>query len=68
MELKINQQTKHFAEETLTIQAILDIEAPAKQKGIAIAINSIVIPKSEWNNYTLSSNDQLLIITATQGG
>jgi len=68
MELKINNQTRHFNHELLTIQALLDIEAPAKQKGIAVAINTTVIPKSEWNNYTLSQNDQVLIITATQGG
>jgi len=68
MELTINNQTKIFAQSALTIQALLDIEAPAKQKGIAVAVNNSVIPKTDWDNYTLSPSDQILIISATQGG
>ena len=68
MELTINNQTKKFAQSALTIQALLDIEAPAKQKGIAVAVNNSVIPKSLWDNHTLSPKDQILIISATQGG
>ena len=67
MELTINHQTKHFAE-SITIQALLDIEVPAKQKGLAVAVNNSVIPKTDWDNYTLSPTDQILIISATQGG
>ena len=68
MELIINNQIKNFAQSTLTIQALLDIEAPAKQKGIAVAINNSVIPRINWDNYTLCPTDQILIISATQGG
>jgi len=68
MELTINNHTKKFAQSVLTIQALLDIEAPTKQKGIAVAINNSVIPKTDWDNYILSPTDQILIISATQGG
>ena len=68
MELTLNNKKKLFAEPTLTVQALLDIEAPDKQKGIAVAVNNSVIPKADWNNYTLSPNDYILIISATQGG
>ncbi|MBX2841250.1 MAG: sulfur carrier protein ThiS [Flammeovirgaceae bacterium] len=37
-------------------------------KGTAIAINNEVIPKNNWNTQQLHENDQLLVITATQGG
>ncbi|MFP9097954.1 sulfur carrier protein ThiS [Flavobacterium sp. RHBU_24] len=68
MELTINNQTKNFAQSELTIQALLDIETPAKQKGIAVAVNNSVIPKTNWDSHTLSPTDQILIISATQGG
>ncbi|MFD2602158.1 MULTISPECIES: sulfur carrier protein ThiS [Flavobacterium] len=68
MELTINNQTRHFTESTVTIQTMLDIEIPLKQKGIAVAVNNTVIPKTQWNSFTLSSTDQILIISATQGG
>ncbi|MBC7748766.1 MAG: sulfur carrier protein ThiS [Methylotenera sp.] len=68
MELKINNQTKQFATDSLTVQALLDLEIPIKQNGIAVAINNTVIPKSNWNLHPLQETDDILIISATQGG
>ena len=68
MELKINNQTKHFATDSLTVQALLDLEIPVKQNGIALAINNTVIPKSDWNSHLIKETDDILIISATQGG
>ena len=68
MELKINNQIKQFPADALSIQALLDIEIPQKQNGIAVAVNNNVIPKSNWNQHLLSETDDILIISATQGG
>jgi len=68
MELKINNQTKQFETNSLTVQALLDLEIPIKQNGIAVAINNTVIPKSNWNLHPLQETDDILIISATQGG
>lgn len=68
MELKINNQTKQFAADSLTVQALLDLEIPVKQNGIALAINNTVIPKSDWNSDLIKETDDILIISATQGG
>ena len=38
------------------------------QKGIALAVNSNVVPVQEWGNYALKENDKIIIIKATQGG
>ena len=68
MELKINNQTKQFATDSLTLQALLDLEIPIKQNGIAVAINNTVIPKSNWKSHIIQETDDILIISATQGG
>ena len=68
MELKINNQTKKFATDSLTVQALLDLEIPEKQNGIALAINNTVIPKSDWKSRLIKETDDILIISATQGG
>jgi sulfur carrier protein len=68
MELKINNQIKLFAADSLTVQALLDLEIPEKQNGIALAINNSVIPKSAWNSHFLKETDDILLISATQGG
>lgn len=68
MELKINNQLKQFASDSLTVQALLDLEIPNKQNGIAVAINNTVISKSNWDSHHLNETDDILIISATQGG
>jgi sulfur carrier protein len=68
MELKINNETKQFPLDSLTVQALLDLEIPNKQNGIAVAINNTVIQKSNWNSHHLLETDDILIISATQGG
>lgn len=68
MELKINQQTKQFNAKSLSIQALLDLEIPNKQNGIAVAVNNTVVPKLNWNEFLVQETDEILIISATQGG
>jgi sulfur carrier protein len=37
-------------------------------KGVAIAVNQEVVPKTKWDNFMIKDNDRLTIIKATQGG
>jgi sulfur carrier protein len=37
-------------------------------KGLAVAVNNEVIPKSTWETHTLNEHDKVTIIRATQGG
>jgi sulfur carrier protein len=67
MEIIINDQKKTF-NSGLTVQQLLDMEIPEKQKGIAVAINNCVVPKSDWSLRSIQPNDSILIIKATQGG
>jgi sulfur carrier protein len=68
MEITINHQQKTFDTESLSLQSLLDLEIPQRQKGIAVACNNRVVPKAEWPSTLLSPHDAILIITATQGG
>lgn len=68
MELKINHQIKQFSVDTLSVQSLLDLEIPNKQNGIAVAINNTVVPKTNWSQHLVSETDEILIISATQGG
>lgn len=68
MELKINNQHKQFSGETISAQALLDLEFPNRQNGIALAVNNTVIPKVNWDTTFLSESDDILVIIATQGG
>lgn len=68
MELKINNTLKKFDCKSITVQKLIDFELPEKQNGIALAVNQTVVPKNQWNTFLLSPSDDILIITATQGG
>ncbi|MES2396026.1 MAG: sulfur carrier protein ThiS [Bacteroidota bacterium] len=67
MEIKLNNIIKVFPEQC-SVQQLLDEVIPEKQKGIAVALNNSVIPKTNWQNQFLKQNDEVLIIKATQGG
>lgn len=51
-----------------TISDFIKSQNIQSTKGLALAINEIVIPKSTWQDHTLASGDRILIIQATQGG
>lgn len=67
MDILINNQ-KHTVSDSSTLQSIVNTQLGEKQKGIAIAVNDNVIPKLNWENHIIKSNDHILIIKATQGG
>ncbi len=67
MEIKLNNQATIFPDQC-SVQQLLDLVMPEKQKGIAIAVNSMVIPKINWQNHFIKPNDAVLIIKAAQGG
>ncbi|GAA3590960.1 sulfur carrier protein ThiS [Flavivirga amylovorans] len=66
IKISVNE-TELEVEETTTISKLLTkIKSPSE--GIAFAINNQIIAKELWNSHSLSSNDHVLIIQATQGG
>ena len=67
MEITLNDQNHHITENSSLYDLVL-AQLGDKQKGIAVAVNDSVVPKSQWENHMIKSNDQILIIKATQGG
>jgi sulfur carrier protein len=67
MEIQLNNQPKEITP-GFSLQQLLDDTIGQKQKGIAVAINNKVIPKTSWSQHIIESNDNILIIKATQGG
>lgn len=55
-------------ENTENLQALLEKTGISGTRGIAIALNNIVIPKNDWEHVSLKENDKIIVIKATQGG
>lgn len=61
-----NKQYPHTENKNLSdLFASLDIIA---EKGVAVAVNEEIVPKSEWNNCIIKKQDKIILIKATQGG
>ena len=54
--------------EGISILALLNEMQLQNAKGIALAVNNNIIPKQQWESFSLSENDRITIIRATQGG
>ena len=67
MEISINQQLTEIAE-NVSVQKLLASLFSNPSKGIAIAINQSIIPKSQWEEHILLPDDKVTLIRATQGG
>ncbi|NIG52543.1 sulfur carrier protein ThiS [Chitinophaga sp. Cy-1792] len=67
MEVLVNNKL-YAVQQGTTIAALLQFIQLSSQKGIAVAVNSQVIPRSDWEQQLLAAADNVTIIRATQGG
>lgn len=51
-----------------TLELAVQRSGVSDVKGLAVAVNSMVIPRTNWSTFQLNENDIILIIRATQGG
>ena len=66
MIVNLNQKPHQVQEQTTLLDFVSQLDIPTN--GIAIAINQNIIKKDHWGSTELQTNDNILIIKATQGG
>lgn len=52
----------------ISISELLFNQNIAAERGVAIAVNNVVIQKKSWEEFKIKENDKVTIIKATQGG
>lgn len=67
MEITIDKEIRPV-DDNCSIEQLITALFPHQPKGIAVAVNEFVVPKADWKDYILQSNDKLILIKATQGG
>jgi sulfur carrier protein len=67
MEVHVNNKL-YAVQPGISVAALLQFIQLSSDKGIAIAVNSQVIPKTSWPGQILQTADHVTIIRATQGG
>ena len=66
MKISVNDKDFEIEENASILMLISKTNSP--QTGIAVAVNNSVVPKSDWNDFIINENDNVLIIKAAQGG
>ena len=68
MKIKINGE-EQVLEETLNVSDFLTGYLNGKDsKGIAVARNGTIVPRSQWRFTMIEENDEIEIVHAVQGG
>ncbi|MFN3403431.1 MAG: sulfur carrier protein ThiS [Cytophagaceae bacterium] len=68
MEIYINNQLKQITNSDCNLLQLVNDINLAQSKGIAIAVNNVVVPKANWSSHKIKEQDKVVIIKATQGG
>ncbi|NDL00972.1 sulfur carrier protein ThiS [Photorhabdus bodei] len=66
MKITVNDQPMKLMA-PLAIQQLLE-QLDRTQPGMALAINQIIIPRSEWNTHQINDGDNILLFQAIAGG
>ena len=52
-----------------TVQAAIDtLDLPASGRGVAVAVDAEVVPRTEWDNHELTEGARVEVLRAIQGG
>lgn len=68
MELTINGKKKDAGDIHALEELMTGLGYTGESKGVAVAVNDTVIPKSRWKTTALNPGDSIEIIHAVQGG
>ncbi|WP_294630351.1 sulfur carrier protein ThiS [uncultured Bacteroides sp.] len=66
MKVQVNNKEVEIIADSTLAQLIAQLELPVQ--GIAIAVNNLLISRTEWEYFTLHENDNIVIIKAACGG
>ena len=52
-----------------TVQAAVDsLDLPAAGRGVAVAVDAEVVPRTEWDSHELTEGARVEVLRAIQGG
>ena len=72
MQVRLNGAPRELADHATVADAVAAVaevaEGAASAKGIAVAVNGEVIPRSRWYDVRLAADDRVEVLRAVGGG
>jgi sulfur carrier protein len=66
--ISVNGRPTDLAEGTTVSALLANLDVPAGGRGVAVAVDAEVVPRSEWGERVIESGAQVEVVTAVQGG
>ena len=68
MKVVLNGEAAELADGA-TVQAAVDtLDLPAAGRGVAVAVDAEVVPRTEWDTHELTEGARIEVLRAIQGG
>jgi sulfur carrier protein len=64
----LNGSEKELEQETTVAALVAELAPGGHDRGVAVALNAEVVPKSEWVSTSLAAGDRVEVLVAVQGG
>ena len=68
MRVVLNGAERELAEGTTVQAAVEALDLPAAGRGVAVAVDAEVVPRTQWETHTLQDGARVEILRAIQGG
>ena len=68
MRVVLNGAERELAEGATVQAAVEALELPAAGRGVAVAVDAEVVPRTQWEKHTLQDGARVEILRAIQGG
>jgi sulfur carrier protein len=68
MRIKLNGEDKTISSEIMLSDFLENELNVEDSKGIAVAVNLNIVPRSKWDTTAIKENDEIEIVHAVQGG
>ena len=68
MKVVLNGAERELAEGATVQSAVEALDLPAAGRGVAVAVDAEVVPRTQWEQHTLQDGARVEILRAIQGG
>lgn len=68
MQVLVNGDERTLPEGATVESLVALLGAPESGRGVAVAVEGVVVPRSEWAEVELSPRSRVEVLTAVQGG
>jgi sulfur carrier protein len=68
MKVMLNGEAAELAEGATVQAAVESLHLPAAGRGVAVAVDAEVVPRTEWQSHELKEGARVEVLRAIQGG